>query len=151
MSRSQWERLCQDRKEKLAAEPKPKWAPKYHSKRCELDGHKFPSLLERDLYVHLRLLEKLGEITDIELQPKVYLTLAKILYKPDFKALCLKRHTRIFYESKGAETSEWRIKRRLWLYYGDGTLYVYKRSGRTLKMTEELTPYQVTSCQETTE
>jgi Protein of unknown function (DUF1064) len=35
---------------------------KFNATRCELDGLKFASKLERDYYAHLKLLEKAGEV-----------------------------------------------------------------------------------------
>ena len=64
----------------------------------------------------------------LQCQAQVKLTLAEIIYKPDFKC-CDKRTGEVFYvEAKGFETPEWRIKRRLWMYYGPGRLEIYKGS-----------------------
>lgn len=41
---------------------------KYHAKRAEADGIVFHSTKERNRYLELRLLEKAGEIHDLQLQ-----------------------------------------------------------------------------------
>ena len=43
---------------------------KYGNKKIEIDGVKFDSLKEAKRYWYLQLLEVLGEIKDLELQPK---------------------------------------------------------------------------------
>ena len=42
---------------------------KYHNTPTELDGFKFPSKREANRYAELRLLEKAGEIKDLEVHP----------------------------------------------------------------------------------
>ena len=41
---------------------------KYHSTRCEYDGHRFDSKGERDRYIELKALEKAGKILDLDCQ-----------------------------------------------------------------------------------
>jgi hypothetical protein len=43
---------------------------KYLNKKCEADGLKFASLLERNYYVKFKLLLKAGKITRLVCQPK---------------------------------------------------------------------------------
>lgn len=82
-----------------------------------------------------------GEIDDITVKPKnVRLTAAKILYIPDFSIIDLKLKELVYVEAKGFETSDWRIKRRLWLHYGPGLLRIYKGTAKSLTLTEELRP-----------
>lgn len=96
-----------------------------------IDGIKFPSKAESLLYL---LLKERGII--FQCQPKVYLTRAKILFKPDFSEI-----TRaVYYEMKGVETPSWRIKRRLWMYYGPGKLEVYKMKNGKPYLFETITP-----------
>lgn len=70
----------------------------------------------------------------IFLQPKVYLTKAEILYKPDF--FC----DGIYFEMKGRESAVWRIKRRLWKFYGPSELHVYKMKGQQPYLFEKVIP-----------
>lgn len=95
---------------------------KYRAKRVVYEGITFDSMAERELYKEIKY-----QVTAF--QPKVYLTDARILCKPDFKIEDKKQE--IWIEMKGFETPTWRIKRRLWMYYGPGELHLYKmKSGR---------------------
>lgn len=98
---------------------------KYGAKRVTQDGYKFGSKLECAVYNILLDMEKRLMISEIKLQPSVYMTHARIRYVPDFSFVNKKGETE-FVEAKGNETDVWRIKRRLWMLYGAGTLYVYK-------------------------
>ena len=104
---------------------------KYRAVRTEVDGIKFASKAEAALYLYLKNLYPRNQI---DCQPKIYLTEAKILYKPDF--LIAGR----YYEMKGVETPSWRIKRRLWQVYGPATLHVYKMRGAKVELTEMISP-----------
>ena len=99
---------------------------KYGAKKVEYAGYSFSSGLERSLFEWLKLREANGEIKDIKCQESVYMTNARILYKPDFSYVDVVTNEKIFAESKGFETDVWRIKRRLWAFYGEGKLEVYK-------------------------
>lgn len=59
-------------------------------------------------------------------QHHTYLTAARINYIADFSAFELATGNIIFFEAKGVETPSWRIKRRLWEFYGPGELRIYK-------------------------
>ena len=105
------------------------YSPWSNAQKTEVDGIVFKSKAESLLY---KLLKE-GH-AQIYCEPKVYLTLAKILYKPDF--FC----DGIYHEMKGREWVTWRLKRRLWLHYGPGELRVYKMKGQTPVITEILIP-----------
>lgn len=86
-------------------------ASKYKNKKTVcLHGHKHDSKAESKLCEDL--ISKHGE-NEIIQQPKVYLTSAKILYKPDF---ALGEHT--FWDVKGMNTPVFMLKKRLWKHYG---------------------------------
>lgn len=112
---------------------------KYGSQKTELDGHSFSSKLEASVY---GLLKALGYEV-LQCQDHVYLTDARILYIPDFKfkdnegQIC-------WGEAKGFEKPEWRIKRRLWQYYGPGPLHIYKGSHQRPYL-DEVLPIKKTS------
>lgn len=53
---------------------------KYHNTKCIYNGIKFDSKKERDRYIQLKCFERLGKITNLELQPK-YLLIDTIFYK----------------------------------------------------------------------
>ena len=104
---------------------------KYHAKKTSVDGIAFASKAEATLYQYLKL-----EGIKLTLQPKVYLTKAKILYKPDFQEM----GAHVYYEMKGMETTSWRLKRRLWIAYGPGYLLIYKMKGNKPYLFESINP-----------
>lgn len=103
---------------------------KYSAVRTERGGYSFASKGEASCFTMLKLLERAGELSNIQVQDHVYLTEAGILYVADFKVFDVKLQRDVWIEFKGAETATWRIKRRLWQKYGPGILRVYKRTGR---------------------
>lgn len=44
---------------------------KYNAKKTIVDGHKFDSVKESKRYIQLLILQKAGEISDLELQPRI--------------------------------------------------------------------------------
>jgi len=112
---------------------------KYGAKKTIIDGITFASKTEAEYYALLKWEEKAGAIKILDLQPKVYLTRSRILYKPDFKIFDTNAREEIFIEIKGHETPVWRIKRKLWFNYGCGTLRIIKKIRGHFEMTEEIT------------
>lgn len=101
---------------------------KFRNKKCELDGRSFASQLERDVFGYLLIQGR--RPGDIQGQDHVYLTKARVLYIPDFKVT--DRNGYVYWvEAKGFETPEWRIKLKLWRFYGPGCLHIYKRRGKS--------------------
>lgn len=94
--------------------------------RVQLDGYSFASKLEAAVYGQLKYLVLAGEIKILSHQPRVHLTDARILYIPDFKCLQLKTNEEFFVEAKGHETPDWKIKKRLWAYYGPASLHIWR-------------------------
>lgn len=113
---------------------------KYGNKRVESAGFSFASKGEAACHEMLQMRELAKEIRILQRQCQVYLSDAKILYKPDFKIEELATGKTVWVEYKGFETPEWRIKRRLWLAYGPGELQIWKGSGRRLTLFETLIP-----------
>lgn len=104
---------------------------KYGARKVTIDGITFDSKLEAAYYVYLRDNET---VSIIELQPKVYLTKARILYKPDF---LVKDHEGFYYiDVKGMETAVFKIKKRLWRAYIDKPLHIIKKKGKSFKTSE---------------
>lgn len=97
---------------------------KYKSKKVSLDGHSFASKLEASVYGMLKIRELQGEIKLLQVQCHVYLTEARILYIADFKCETINKEE-LYVEAKGFETSDWRIKRRLWQHYGPAPLEIW--------------------------
>ena len=87
-------------------------------------GRSFASKGERACFEYLQSLQGVGRIADLKCQVTVYLTLAKIKMIPDF-AWIDHAGFQCYGEYKGYETPEYRIKRRLWKFYGPGPLHVY--------------------------
>ena len=109
---------------------------KYNSVTKTIDGHKFNSVAEAECYLMLKLLERNGQIKIIELQPKVYMTNARILFILDF--LIEQNGEKIYIEFKGFETPVYKIKKRLWRHYGKGLLRILKKRGFEFDTVEEV-------------
>lgn len=105
---------------------------KYGNKKISHAGYSFASKGEADLFDYLKLLEHQKELKDIQVQATVHLTegRSQIRYIADFKVFSIKDNRDEWYEFKGFETPEWRLKRRLWMDFGPGPLKIYKKSGR---------------------
>lgn len=115
---------------------------KYNSTRTRTrDGHSFASKLEAAVWEILKAKQEAGEISDLRCQHHVSLTLADVKMIPDFSAINTKTGERWFFEAKGAETPEWRIKRRLWAGgYGPGPLEVWSGSYKYPSLKETIYP-----------
>lgn len=105
-------------------------------------GYSFASGAEASLFDYLKKLESVGEIRNIKCQDSIKLSAAKILYKPDFRCekLINGEWVLIWCEMKGFATQGWRLKRRLWVSYGPGTLEIYKPGNRGPVLMETLIP-----------
>lgn len=120
----------------------PKYDPKnrFSNKRTELDGRSFQSKFEASVYAMLKILQMAKEIKIEQCQDHVYLTDAEICYIPDFKCRNLKTGELYWVEAKGFETPEWKLKLRLWRYYGPGPLHIYKGTHRCPVLTSIVIP-----------
>jgi hypothetical protein len=98
---------------------------KYGNVKTKIGAHKFDSKMESEFYLYLLKQKACGKIKHIELQPKVYLTLSRILIKPDFK-IVMPDDSYYFVDIKGMVTPVFAIKFRLWKNYGDGRLDIIK-------------------------
>lgn len=99
---------------------------KFGAKKVSHDGRTFHSKLEAAVYEFLKLREKCGEIEILSTQAHTYLTKSRIHYIPDFKIYDKMLDEVVYVEAKGVETPTWRIKKRLWEFYGPGRLEIYK-------------------------
>lgn len=111
---------------------------KYNSRKIEIDGIKFDSKKEGRRYKELRLLERAGEITDLELQPKFDLlptqklstpngkkTLSKMSYTADFKYYDINLNRAIIEDVKGVKTTTYKNKLKIWnKLYGHKYLFL---------------------------
>ncbi|WP_448191883.1 DUF1064 domain-containing protein [Azospirillum sp. sgz301742] len=99
-----------------------------HATWVECDGHKFPSVRERDRYLHLKILERAGRIERLTLQPRfpvvidnehVYLSppgtrgRRPLTYVADFSYFDRLTDKRVIEDVKGVRTKEFLIKRAL--------------------------------------
>ena len=104
---------------------------KYHNKKVIYDGIKFDSKKEMAYYIKLKLLEKSGEIKDLQLQKEYVLqdsfklnnkTYRKITYKADFEYISTKDDKLHIVDVKGSKsmiTEVFKLKQKLFAYkYG---------------------------------
>lgn len=116
---------------------------KYHNKPVVIDGHRFPSIREANRYRQLRLMERAGAISDLQMQVKYVLIPAQYAdvptgerYKsgpnkgmPKFRRECLEKEcsyyadfvykengVEVAEDTKGFRTKEYIIKRKLLLF-----------------------------------
>ena len=91
---------------------------KYHAKKVMYDGLKFDSAFERDRYVHLKGLEELGIIKNLQLQVKYEIIpkqdgeraahyIADFVYEEDGRV--------VVEDTKGFSTPDYVLKRKLML------------------------------------
>lgn len=114
---------------------------KYKNARVKThDGRSFASKLEASLYDELMFREIAGDISNIRCQVHVELTEAKVKMIPDFLYFCHKRQMDIYAEAKGFETPEYRIKIRLWKFYGPGIIEIYRGTHKNIKLVETIQP-----------
>lgn len=117
---------------------------KYGNKRTEHAGYSFASKAEAALYDLLRLREKAGEIKDIRNQVHVRLTAAAVTYVPDFAFWDIKENTYKYAEYKGFETDVFKIKLRLWRFYGPGPIEIWRGHYAKIFLAETVIPKIVT-------
>ena len=93
---------------------------KYRNKKIQVDMYVFDSIAESRRYKELKLLERAGEITDLELQPKFLLqegfkkngkTYRKIEYTADF--MYTEKGKKIVEDVKGIQTDVFKLKHKL--------------------------------------
>lgn len=115
------------RQEAKALLAKPKRA-KYGNKKVTEGGITFDSIRERDRWLELKQLERAGEISNLERQPKFYLFGSKsqvlirskgypngrrAVWKGDFAYFCSRRNKRICEDVKGVRTPIFILKRAI--------------------------------------
>lgn len=93
---------------------------KYNNKKTQIDMYVFDSTKEAKRYKELKLLERAGEIINLELQPRFLLqesfrkndkTYRKIEYVADFKYI--ENGKTIVEDVKGLQTEVFKIKHKL--------------------------------------
>ena len=98
---------------------------KYRNKKVIVDGEEFDSKKEGNRYKELRLLERVGEISNLELQPRFLLQdkfrydnkgYRKIEYIADFKYIDKDGNVVVEdVKSEGTATPVYKIKKKLFL------------------------------------
>lgn len=110
---------------------------KYHNKKIVIDGIKFDSKLEAERYGQLKMMERAGVITGLELQPCFELVPAfekngkkwrKMTYIADFQYFSCAEGKCIVEDVKGSEkvlTDVFRLKQKLFEYrYNELTIRI---------------------------
>ena len=97
------------------------YRPKYGNKRTVVGGLKFDSKAEANRYLELKVLEKAGEISKLECQPKYILQPKKgkigaITYRGDFYYL-ERGGQEVVEDVKGFETAVFKLKKRMFEYH----------------------------------
>lgn len=92
-------------------------SPRYRAKAEVVDGIRFGSKAEAKRYHELRLMERAGEISGLDLQPRYDITINGIrcgFYKADFR-YTLKGKGRVIEDVKGysGDTETYRLKKKL--------------------------------------
>ena len=77
---------------------------------------------------------------NVERQKKNVKLTAGIAMRPDFFFECFKCDHIEYHEYKGFETAIYKLKKKLWKEHGPAKLYVWKGTGKNLKIVETLTP-----------
>jgi hypothetical protein len=89
---------------------------KYNAKRTVVDGHSFPSRREANRYAELKLMERGGVVTGLEIQVRYPLEVNGMLiahYVADFKYFLVKERLWIVEDVKGFLTDTYRLKKKL--------------------------------------
>lgn len=99
---------------------------KYRARKTEVDGIIFDSKLEAKRYYELKLLQKSGEISDLQRQVKYELLPSQrrntkvverpVTYVADFVYTLNSSGETIVEDTKGVKTKDYIIKRKLMLY-----------------------------------
>jgi len=96
---------------------------KYYAQKTVIDGITFDSKKEAQKYLELKLLQRAGEVIEIELQPEFVLQEAyrykgkkvrAVTYRADFRVR-YRDGREVIIDTKGYRTKEYLIKRKLLL------------------------------------
>ncbi len=112
---------------------------KYGNTKTTVDGIKFDSYLESKHYQIIKSLKERGVIADftrqdvIELQPRFRRNgrlIRPIQMRPDF-TLIFPDGTKVYVESKGVETDDFKLKLKMLWYHNPDIRYVLAKSADT--------------------
>lgn len=116
-----------------------KFKNKYSAKRTEKAGIWFDSKLESSVHDVLLLREKAGEIKDIRVKHRVTFTDTLINWNIDFSFIDVASSVTVWCEAKGIETSDYKIKKKLWMTHGLGKLEIWKGTAARPILVETIT------------
>ena len=86
----------------------------------------------------LRLLERAGEISNLQFQVTFHLTEASITYRADF--VYVEKGRTVAEDFKGVETERFHMICKLWRFYGPCLLRVTKRHRKGFRVAQEIPP-----------
>lgn len=102
---------------------------KYGAVKTQVDGITFDSKAEAKRYQELKLLERAGVITDLELQPKFVIlpkhkdiegkTVREMSYFADFSYFDIEKGKYVIEDVKGVKTAVYKLKKKLVEYKHD--------------------------------
>ncbi len=95
------------------------------------------SMAEADCCSFFQLLERAGELEILKSQPNVFLTHARIRVIPDW-LLRYKDGREAYADYKGCETASWGRNKKLWKFYGEKPLEVWKKKGTRFFISETI-------------
>jgi hypothetical protein len=105
-------------------------------------GNGFASKLEEAVYNILLLRERAGEISDIKRQQSVVLQDGpqdeRITWRIDFSFFDKQKNKTVYCEAKGVETSDYKIKLKLFKGQKIGDLEIYKGHYMSPKLVEKV-------------
>jgi len=118
---------------------KTKKSPRTNAVRSHCGLHSHMSGAERDCCLYFQMLEKVGYLKILKVQPNVLLTDAKIRVIPDW-LLEFKDGSQRYADMKGFETQSWGRNKRLWKFYGPLPMEVWKKKGDVFYISETIVP-----------
>lgn len=115
---------------------------KYGARVTYVDGIRMGSRLEADYFRHLQLLEKAGEIRDLEDHPRYELSCPGDCYVADATFVEVATGLRVTVDAKGGATKGGRFPGVCvrWRWYMDHPLVVVERRGQGFVETKRILP-----------
>lgn len=113
---------------------------KFGAKKTTVDGETFPSKAEAAVFQLFKVRQASGEVTELTRYETIYLSDARVSYKPDWSFVETSTGTKIFVEVKGVVTDRFRLIKKLWKAYGPTPLEIWKVNHRGPYLDEVITP-----------
>lgn len=109
---------------------------KFGARRTTVGARTFDSKGEAYRAGQLALLERAGEIANLQHQVTFRLSAAEITYRADFTYQ--ERGRMVAEDFKGVETERFRMIKKLWAHYGPCLLRITKRNGTRVSVVQEI-------------